>query len=104
MDYLARIKTLTGVFEQDELLIEIIQVIEEKILLYLGLNEVPSALGWIVVELSIARFNRIGSEGMSSESVDGGTSSYIEDELGQYKVYLDNYVRQNTRNKGWKLF
>lgn len=104
MDYLARIKTLTGVFEQDELLIEIIQVIEEKILLYLGLNEVPSALGWIVVELSISRFNRIGSEGVSSESVDGGTSSYIEDELGQYKVYLDNYVRQNTRNKGWKLF
>ena len=104
MDYLARIKTLTGVFEQDKLLIEIIQVIEEKILLYLGLNEVPSALGWIVVELSIARFNRIGSEGMSSESVDGGTSSYIEDELGQYKVYLDEYIRRNTKNKGWKLF
>lgn len=38
MDYLARVKTLTGVFEQDELLTEIIQVAEEKILLYLGLD------------------------------------------------------------------
>lgn len=104
MDYLARVKTLTGVFEQDELLTEIIQVVEEKILLYLGLNEVPIPLGWIVVELSVARFNRIGSEGMSSESVDGGTSSYIEDELGQYKHYLNEYMRQNTKNKGWKLF
>lgn len=104
MDYLARVKTLTGVFEQDELLTEIIQVAEEKILLYLGLNEVPITLGWIVIELAIARFNRIGSEGMSSESVDGGTSSYIEDELGQYKHYLNEYMRQNTKNKGWKLF
>lgn len=104
MDYLSRVKTLTGVFEQDELLTEIIQVVEEKILLYLGLNEVPNPLGWIVVELSVARFNRIGSEGMSSESVDGGTSSYIEDELGQYKHYLNEYMRQNTKNKGWKLF
>ena len=41
---------------------------------------------------------------MSSESVDGGTSSYIEDELGQYKHYLNEYMRQNTKNKGWKLF
>ena len=104
MDYLARVKTLTGVFEQDELLTEIIQVAEEKILLYLGLNEVPIPLAWIVIELAIARFNRIGSEGMSSESVDGGTSSYIEDELGQYKHYLNEYMRQNTKNKGWKLF
>lgn len=104
MDYLARVKTLTGVFEQDELLTEIIQVVEEKISLYLGLNEVPKPLGWIVVELSVARFNRIGSEGMSSESVDGGTSSYIEDELGQYKHYLNEYMRQNTKNKGYRLF
>lgn len=104
MDYLARVKTLTGVFEQDELLTEIIQIVEEKILLYLGLNEVPNALGWIVVELAVARFNRIGSEGMSSETVDGGTSSYITDELVQYKPYLDDYIKQNTKNKGYKLF
>lgn len=104
MEYLARIRTLTGVYNQDDLLTEIIQVIEEKILLYLGLEEIPASLGWIVVELSVSRFNRIGSEGMSSESVDGGTSSYISDELGQYKTYLDNYIKQNTKNKGWKLF
>lgn len=104
MDYLTKVKTLTGVYEQDEVLSEIIQLVEEKILSYLDLNEVPNALGWIVVELSVVRFNRIGSEGMSSESVDGGTSSYIEDELGQYKVYLDKYIRQNTQNKSWKLF
>lgn len=104
MDYLTTVKTLTGVYEQDDVLLEIIQIVKEKILSYLGLDEIPNALGWIVVELSVARFNRIGSEGISSESVDGGTSSYIEDELGQYKVYLDKYIRQNIENKGWKLF
>ena len=104
MDYLARVKTLTGVFEQDELLTEIIQVVEEKILLYLGLNEVPKPLGWIVVELSVARFNRIGSEGLTTESVDGKQNSYVEDELAQYKHYLNEYMRENTKNKGYRLF
>lgn len=104
MEYLARIRTLIGVYNQDDLLTEIVQVIKEKILLYLGLEEIPASLSWIVVELSVSRFNRIGSEGMSSESVDGGTSSYIADELGQYKTYLDNYIKQNTKNKGYRLF
>lgn len=104
MDYLNRIRTLTGVYEQDELLLEIIQIVEEKILLYLGTDSIPNSLGWIVVELSVARFNRIGSEGLTTESVDGKQNSYVEDELAQYKHYLNEYMRENTKNKGWKLF
>lgn len=39
----------------------------------------PVALGWIAVELVIARYNRIGSEGMTSESVDGHAATYNDD-------------------------
>lgn len=104
MDYVSRIKTLTGVYEQDELLTEIVNIIEEKILSYMQVETIPNNLSWIVIEMAIARFNRIGSEGLTTESVDGKQSSYVEDELAQYKHYLNEYMRENTKNKGWKLF
>ena len=104
MDYVSRIKTLTGVYEQDELLTEIVNIIEEKILSYMQVKTIPNNLSWIVIEMAIARFNRIGSEGLTTESVDGKQNSYVEDELAQYKHYLNEYMRQNTKNKGWKLF
>lgn len=37
---------------------------------------IPIELEYIVDELTIARFNRIGSEGMTSESMDGHSANY----------------------------
>ena len=49
----------------------------------------PKELEFVLVELAIQRFNRIGSEGISSESVDGKSVSY-EDDFESYKIYLMN--------------
>ena len=102
--YINKLRVFLGVNNQDELLLEIVSIVKEKILSYLNLEEIPKSLDWIVIELSVSRFNRIGSEGMSSESVDGGSNTYIADELIQYKPYLDDYLKANTQNKGYKLF
>lgn len=102
--YINKLRVFLGVNNQDELLLEIVDIVKEKILSYLNLEEIPKQLDWIVIELSVSRFNRIGSEGMSSESVDGGSNTYITDELIQYKPYLDDYLKANTQNKGYKLF
>ena len=102
--YINKLRVFLGVNNQDELLLEIVSIVKEKILSYLNLEEIPKQLDWIVIELSVSRFNRIGSEGMSSESVDGGSNTYITDELIQYKPYLDDYLKANTQNKGYKLF
>lgn len=104
MDYLSRIRIILGVYEQDQLLRELIDITKEKILSYLNVKEMPQALSWILVELVVQRFNRIGSEGLVTESVDGKQNSYIEDELSQYKVYLDEYISQNATKKGCRLF
>lgn len=45
---------------------------------------VPSDLDHVVTEAAIARYNRIGSEGMSSESLDGHSAAYTENILDQY--------------------
>ena len=99
---LNRIKTLLGVTDNDELIYEITELTKSKILNYINEVELPNELEFVLVELAIQRYNRIGSEGIASESVDGKSVSY-EDNFESCKQYLDEYVSRNNKNKGFKL-
>lgn len=87
MDNLKIYEKLIGQIDMD-----LIQSIEEMqkakmidvISPFLVLKEIPDELNYILVELTIYRFNKIGSEGMTSESKTAGTESYdpnYEDKL-----------------------
>ena len=41
---------------------------------------------------------------MSSESTDGGSNVYLDDELSPYYQYLDEFVSSNGTKKGYRLF
>ena len=101
---LNRIKVLLGISNNDneELLIEIVELTKSKILNYINKSELPLELEFVLIELSVQRYNRIGSEGISSESVDGRITSY-DDDFNNYKVYLDDYIFKNSASKGFKL-
>lgn len=103
-DILERIETILQVKNQEELIENIFDLVNEKVVSYLKVEKVPRNLEWILVELSVQRFNRIGSEGISSESVEGGSTVYIEDELGPYYKFLDEYISTNNTKKGYRLF
>lgn len=99
---LNRIKTLLQIQDNDELIHEIVEITKEKILNYINQKELPGELEFILVEMAISRFNKIGSEGFSSESTDGKSISY-EDDFEMYKQYLDDYLFKTGQNKGFKL-
>ena len=99
---LNRIKTLLQINDNDELIYEIVEITKEKILNYINEKELPKELEFILIELSIERYNRIGSEGIASESVDGKNVSY-DDSFENYKTYLDDYLFRIGQNKGFKL-
>ena len=99
---LNRIKVLLGVSENDALVSEIIELTKEKILNYINKTELPNELEFVLIELSIQRYNRIGSEGIVSESVDGKSVSY-EDDFETYKHYLDEYMTRNNTSRGFRL-
>ena len=99
---LNRIKTLLGIPDNDELIYEIIELTKSKILNYINEVELPLELEFVLVELTIQRYNRIGSEGIASESVDGKSVSY-EDVFENYKPYLDDYISRSGKSKGYKL-
>ena len=99
---LNRTKTLLQINDNDELIYEIIELTKEKILNYINEKELPVELEFVLVEMAISRFNKIGSEGFASESTDGKSISY-EDDFENYKTYLDDYIFRNNKNKGFKL-
>ena len=68
----------------------IIGMTEQRLALMLGLpvnSVLPAELSYIVVEVTIARFNRIGSEGLASHTVQGESLSWSDDD---FKPYLDD--------------
>ena len=102
LDY---VKSLTGDNPQVEV---IYNNIAERLLHRIKDTEIPIELEYIVDEATIRRFNRIGSEGMKSESVEGHSVTYIDgDELAPYEsviaAYLDALL-PDERKKGVVYF
>lgn len=90
---------------RDPLLTQIITDSTQRILSYIEESLLPVELEWIVRELSIIRFNRIGSEGMTDESEEGRQSTYDKDAFAQFEPFLDRYLeKQKTPVKGKARF
>ena len=103
LDY---VKSLTGDNPQVEV---IYNHIAERLLHRIKDTEVPLELEYIVDEATIRRFNRIGSEGMKSESVEGHSVTYLdEDELAPYEsaivAYLEAQLPEPSRKPGVVYF
>lgn len=78
------VKALLGIEDDDYKLKVIITLTENRLKALLGQKEVPSELEYIVTEVSIARFNRIGSEGLSGHTVEGEALTFKDNDFDQY--------------------
>ena len=85
--------------DKSELLLSLISRSSKQVLNYLKAKELPEELEYVVVELTIARYNRIGSEGLNSENSDGVSFSYNNDLLKAYKYDLDRWIKENQPKK-----
>lgn len=84
------IKLLLGIDDtlQDRVLEIIINNTQSHLKVLLGRENIPEKLNFIVEEISIRRFNRIGTEGMKSESVEGHNITFY-DLKDDFVPYLD---------------
>lgn len=73
------LKALLGLSEedisQDKKLQLILNAAKSRLKLLLGGIEPPEELNYIILDVAIIRFNRIGSEGLSSHTVEGESLS-----------------------------
>lgn len=78
------VKALLGIEDEDSKLNVIITLTENRLKALIGQAEVPRELEYIVTEVSIARFNRIGSEGLSGHTVEGEALTFKDNDFDQY--------------------
>lgn len=75
----------------------IIRLTTNRLKTLLDVEEVPTELEYIVTEVSIVRYNKIGSEGVTSHSVEGETMSFGDND---FKGYLNDIeVWKNKKNE-----
>lgn len=105
MNLLANLKLLLDLTDSDsELDIKLNLIIEQskkKVLAYLpNVTLVPDELSYIVLELSVVRFNRIGNEGMTNYSQDGESIAY-EADISNYEADIKAWLlKQEGNDKG----
>ena len=73
-----------------------------RLKILLGGIEPPEELEHIILEVSVIRYNKIGSEGLSSHTVEGESLSFSEDDFAPFsdeiQAFLDSH-KETTRGK-----
>lgn len=110
MDNLAKVKLLLGISDtlQDTLLAFLIDDSRERLVSYINQDGVydlsfPNGLGWILRDLTVRRFNRIGDEGKKASSESDVSITWRDDDISDYAIYLDKY-RQKSGGRGIARF
>ncbi len=88
---------------KDTLLKLIIANATARLKVLLGNIEPPLSLEHIILEVAIIRFNRIGSEGASSHSVDGESLSFAADDFEQFKDEIQAYLNSQSDSSRGKV-
>ena len=64
----------------------------------LGGIDPPESLQHIIVEAAVIRFNRIGSEGLSSHSVEGENLSFADGDFDGFKDEIQAFLDTQTES------
>ena len=99
------LKILLGIPEADESLDPKLNLIlsdtRKRLKALLGGQDPPEELGYIITGVAVIRFNKIGSEGLFSHTVEGESQSFSEDDFAGYREDIQTYLdKQKEAKKG----
>ena len=90
------LKLLLGLEDTDKKTEQQLQLIlnatKQRLKFLLGGLEPPEEMEYIILDVSVIRFNRIGSEGLSSHSVEGESLSWSENDFAGYMDDIQSYL------------
>ena len=103
---LSSLKLMLGIpaedVSMDDKLKLIISTATARLTLLLGGLEPPESMDHIIREVAIIRFNKIGSEGMASHTVEGESLSFSADDFAGFadeiQAFLDSQ-KESTRGR-----
>ena len=102
------LKALLGLPEEidgalENKLLLILKATKQRLRFLLGGLEPPEEMNYIILDVSIIRFNRIGSEGLSSHSVEGESLSWSENDFAGYMDDIRAYLDDQKESKKGKV-
>lgn len=79
---------------------------EQRLRALIKRSEIPAELEYIVTEVSLSRFNRIGLEGVSKYTQEGLTEEFSSDDFEPYLGDINNWLDENSQPKRskWTVF
>ena len=97
------LKILLGIPEADDSLDPKLNLIlsdaRKRMKALLGGQEPPEELDYIITGVAVIRFNKIGSEGLSSHTVEGESQSFSEDDFAGYKDDIQTWLNNQKETK-----
>ncbi len=97
---LSDLKMMLGIDASDTSLDDklnwILTATRSRLRLLLGDVEPPESMNYIITEVSVIRFNRIGSEGMKSQSVEGETLNFDDNDFSGYMNEIQAYIDKES--------
>lgn len=104
MTVIEQVKTLLGISDdlQDNLLKVIEKLTESHFKAYTGKTDVPDELTFIIVEVIVKRFNRLGAEGMTSQGMEGLSMSFSLNDFEDYSEVFKRHYKSEF-NAGFKM-
>lgn len=103
---LTKIKKWIGITdsEKDDILQEIIDATEQRLISKLdGATVVPKKLEYIIVEVSIMKYNRRGDEGLKSYGQTGHSMTYTDDYFKEYENDIELWNKKNGSSMRGKV-
>lgn len=99
-DLLDRIKIILKIGTEDKTKDDLLMILLENavntVCVYLNVNDIPDNLSFVAEELAVARYRKIGSEGISTEKVEELSTTFSVDDLNRYKGILNMYKDNNS--------
>ena len=74
-----------------------------RLKLLLGGAEPPEEMNHIILDVSAARFNRIGSEGLTGHTVEGESLSFDDNDFEQFSDEIQAWLEQQKDSGRGKL-
>lgn len=102
---LENLKLLLGIpadeTDRDEKLLLIVKNTTSRLKLLIGGIDPPDELDHIILDVAIMRFNRIGSEGLSSHTVEGESLSFSDSDFDGFSAEIQAWIdSQNESTRG----
>lgn len=101
------IKNLLGIApnetDKDETLRTIVGLTTARLKMLLGGIQPPEELDYIIIDVSIRRFNRIGSEGLTSHTVEGESLTFADSDFAAFSDDIQAFLNLQKASKQGKV-